>query len=164
MKKLLVFLALASLAAPAGSAEKGFGLGIIVGEPTGIGMKVSLDASRAVDAAAAWSFEGDSAFHVHADYLVYPGGGLDDAGLKGRAPFYFGIGGRVRFEGDDHHHGRRNEDHGTRVGLRIPLGIAYLPPAAPRLEFFFEVAPGLDLAPATDLFLNGGAGVRYLFR
>ena|GEM_PF-4406931 len=47
----------------------GVGLGIIVGEPTGVSAKLWLDGNAGVDAAAAWSVYKYTALHVHADFL-----------------------------------------------------------------------------------------------
>ncbi|KPK98018.1 MAG: hypothetical protein AMJ90_10080, partial [candidate division Zixibacteria bacterium SM23_73_2] len=51
--------------------EDGFGLGVIVGEPTGICGKLWTSGRTAVDGAVAWSFEGESSVHLHADFLYH---------------------------------------------------------------------------------------------
>jgi hypothetical protein len=125
------------------------GVGVILGEPTGLSFKQWVGGRAALDAAAAWSFGEESAFHVHLDYLVHTGGRSEPD--IGRARFYFGIGGRLKAE----------EEEG-RIGARIPLGIAYTFDDTP-VEVFFEIAPILDLAPQTEMRVNGGVGVRYFF-
>jgi hypothetical protein len=128
-----------------------FGLGAIVGEPTGVSAKWWLTDRTAIDAAAAWSFGGRDSFHLHGDYLFHM---FDVFPVeKGEMPFYFGVGGRVKFREDDR----------DRVGVRGPVGVAYRFADLP-LELFAEVAPVLDVAPRTRLDLNGGIGIRYYFR
>jgi hypothetical protein len=127
----------------------GLGLGIVIGEPTGLSFKQWMTSGTALDAAAAWSFEKEGAFHVHVDYLVHQPG-LAEADV-GRVLLYAGIGGRVKAEEDD-----------SRIGVRIPLGVDYVL-AGPPLDVFFEVAPVLDVAPKTAFRINGGIGVRYYF-
>jgi hypothetical protein len=129
--------------------SNGFGLGIILGEPTGVSFKQWMTEATALDAAAAWSFEKEGAFHVHVDYLFHRPG-VSDADM-GRLVFYVGIGGRLKAEEDD-----------SRVGVRVPLGMDYVF-AGPPLDIFFEVAPLLDVAPSTKFRVNGGVGIRYYF-
>ena len=45
------------------------GLGIVLGEPTGIAFKHYTTRTMAVDGAMAWSFTDDSSFHLHVDAL-----------------------------------------------------------------------------------------------
>jgi hypothetical protein len=116
-------------------------LGVILGEPTGLSAKYWTTANTALDFGAAWSFGHDGNFHLHCDYLLY-----------------FGIGGRVRFESDD----PKDDDKGTRVGLRMVLGLEYLVAAYP-MSVFFEIAPIVDVAPKTEGSMNGGLGIRYVF-
>jgi len=152
------FVLLASLAgfgpAPAAaagaSADSGtWELGVLLGEPTGFSAKYWTTASTALDFGAAWSFEENGNFHLHCDYLVhnYEIFKVDEGSL----PLYFGIGGRVRFQGDD-----------SRIGLRIVLGLEYLVAAYP-MSVFFEVAPIVDFAPETEASINGGLGIRFVF-
>jgi hypothetical protein len=144
----LVLLSVLATFCSAGRAET-FGVGVILGEPTGLAFKQWVGNRAAFDAAAAWSFGHESAFHVHLDYLLHtpsrPSGDI------GRTMFYFGIGGRLKAE----------EEEG-RIGARVPLGVAYEFDESP-LDVFLEVAPILDLAPSTELRVNGGFGVRYFF-
>lgn len=149
----LVFLLLAG-SAPA-RAQEGLGVGMMVGEPTGLSMKAWLSRKTAFDLAAAWSFEGEGAFHVHGDYLLH------DFGLftvrQGALPLYYGVGARVR---DDETSTGEDE---INVGIRIPVGVAYLFENDP-FDIFLEVVPILDIAPESDVTLNASLGARYYFR
>lgn len=134
----------------AGSAagQGNFGLGIIVGEPTGVSGKLWVSENTAFDGAAAWAFSDEGALHLHADYLFHDFDLIDVD--KGKLPVYFGIGARVKFENK------------SKFGVRVPVGIAYLVQDAP-IDLFFELVPLLDLVPDTDFAFNAAIGVRYFF-
>ncbi len=146
-------------AAAAGDPDTGtWELGVILGEPTGLSAKYWTTTNTALDFGAAWSFEKDGNLHLHCDYLYH---NFEIFKVdEGSLPLYFGIGGRVRFEDDDHKD--LDNDHGTRVGLRLVLGLEYLVAAYP-MSVFFEIAPIVDVAPKTEGSMNGGLGIRYVF-
>ena len=73
--------------------QDGFGVGVIVGEPTGLCAKLWLSRSTAVDAAAAWSFVDEGALHLHADYIVHKFDLIRPS--RGALPIYYGVGGRL---------------------------------------------------------------------
>lgn len=131
--------------------KNGFGLGVIIGEPTGPTFKVWTGNNTAIDGALAWSLGGNDDVHLHMDYLIH------DFGIatveKGRLPLYYGIGGRIKFNDG------RGED---QFGVRVPVGLAYLFANSP-MELFFEIVPIVDLVPDTELDFNGGIGIRYYF-
>ncbi|TVQ97986.1 MAG: hypothetical protein EA403_14580 [Spirochaetaceae bacterium] len=150
MKKtaLMALLALV-LAAPAAFADRGpFGLGIILGEPTGISAKLWLGDAHAIDAAFAWSFADEGSLYVHGNYLFH----LHDliSVNTGRLPVYFGIGGKVNLRDD------------PQVSVRIPIGLNYLFDSVP-LDAFLELAPGIGLFPSTKADFGAGIGIRYYF-
>jgi hypothetical protein len=151
MKRLLLLTAVAAaLAAPAAaSAQQGMGVGVILGEPTGVSFKTWLTPGTAFDLGAAWSFVDENAFHLHGDFLLHNNNTFHVD--KGMALFYYGVGGRVKAEPQD-----------IRVGVRVPLGAEYLFADHP-VDLFLEVVPILDIAPETDLTLNAGVGARYFF-
>ncbi len=126
-----------------------FGLGIIIGEPSGLSFKYWMDKNSAFDLALAWSFEKDSAaFRIHADYLWHF---LDVFNVpKGKLMPYLGGGALV------------NVSEKAKVGVRIPFGIEYFFQSVP-LEIFLELVPVLNLVPATTFGGNVGLGVRFYF-
>ncbi len=144
-----VALTVVVLCRPALAQDKGFGLGVVLGEPTGISGKYWTGPNTAFAGAAAWSFGNKSAFHVHLDHLFHHGGLIKVE--KGRLFLYYGLGGRVKAESDN-----------SRVGVRVPVGLDYLVERAP-LDIFVEVAPIVELVPATGVSVNGGVGIRYFF-
>ena len=138
------------LPSPARSQDRGFGAGILIGEPTGFSFKGWTSSINAVDAGLAWSFTHETTFHLHADYLWHA---FNVFKTTERLPLYYGIGGRIKTG--------RNED--ARFGARMVVGIDYLFRDAP-VDIFFEIAPILDFTPSTELQGNAGIGARFWFR
>ncbi len=137
-------------AAQAGAARD-FGVGAILGEPTGLSLKYWLSNITALDGAVAWKFAHDeSRLQIHADHLWHID--IHDAHItQGRLPFYLGVG--LRVESGPH----------PNAGVRIPLGLAFLFNAAP-IELFSEIVPVVRFAPDSGSDLEGGVGVRYYFK
>jgi len=144
----VVVLAAVLICGTAQAQDRGFGLGVILGEPTGISGKLWTGYRTAIDGAVAWSFEKESSLHLHGDLLFHSFNRVRVD--RGKFLLYYGIGGRVKFEDD------------SRLGVRFPLGIDYLFAKSP-LDCFLEIVPILDLAPKTDFGLNGAIGIRYFF-
>ena len=137
--------------------DRGFGLGIVVGEPTGISLKSWQSRTTALDVALAWSFAGNDFVQLHGDYLSHNFSLLKVE--QGQLPFYYGIGGRLKLINLDD---KKNGDNKTRIGVRLPFGLAYLFEKV-TLDLFVEAVPILDLVPETEFDLNAAIGVRYFF-
>ena len=130
------------------SQNKGFGLGIIVGEPTGVSFKYWTGSNSAFDGAIAWSFINGGALHIHADYILHSFNLIRIE--SGKLPFYYGIGGRIKFLDD------------AGIGVRVPVGLTYIFDDTP-IDIFLEIVPILDLTPKTDFKINAAIGGRYYF-
>ena len=139
------------------AAPHNFGVGVILGEPTGISVKKWLNDSNAIDGAVAWSLSDNEFFQIHGDYLFHAYNVFKTNGIQGRLPLYYGVGGRVGF--NDQHDGSRH----TRVGIRFPIGITYLRNNAP-FDLFVELVPVLDVAPSTSVRLSLSIGGRFYFK
>ncbi len=163
MLRRLLPLLLLSLTLTARSQSSGFGAGIMVGDPTGLSWKLWVGGDRALAGGLAWSFAHEGYFHMHVDMLFHK---MDLIPVsKGKLPLYFGPGLRLRSWGDDGywHNGKHYEDDGhVDLGVRFPVGLAYLFDGAPA-DIFLEVVPTLDLVPATDFDLDAAIGARYWF-
>ncbi|MDK2976370.1 MAG: hypothetical protein PWP06_845, partial [Candidatus Marinimicrobia bacterium] len=109
MKKLIIFMVVAFvlIAGPVALKAEGLGLGIILGEPTGLSGKMWMGGNTAVDAAAAWSFGDNGALHLHADYLFHKNDLMEFASL------YYGLGAKVKLMDD------------VQVGIRVPVGLVH---------------------------------------
>lgn len=141
-------------------AAEGLGLGVIVGEPTGVSIKNWVSERHAIDAAAAWSFSENDSIQLHADYLIHDFSLLRPEGLTGRMPVYVGLGARVKLKESDNTGGRNVDD--DLVGVRIPVGVSYLFNDA-AVELFAELVPILDVAPDSDFDINAAIGARLYF-
>ena len=152
MKKNILFCMVLGLmmifAKPVTAQDHGFGMGLILGEPTGLSAKLWTSGDNAFDFAAAWSFKGDGHLLLQADYVWHFFNLMPVS--SGKLPLYIGIGGRVVLADD------------PSFGIRIPIGIDYLFADAP-IDVFLELVPILDLSPETDFGVGGGIGIRYWF-
>lgn len=125
-----------------------FGLGIILGEPTGISAKVWTGQKTAIDAAAAWSFYYPAATHLHADFLKHNFTLIDVS--EGKLPFYYGLGAQLKISPQ------------SQLGIRIPVGLSYIFDKAP-FDAFIEIVPTMNIIPATQFWINAAIGARYYF-
>lgn len=138
------------------------GLGLMLGEPTGVDLKYWLESNRALHFGLAYSF--DHYGQLTGDYLFeFPNV------FRGRegAQFvpYVGIGAAFFFgAGYTDDAGRYHDYHGNSAGLgaRVPLGIEFLPHGTP-IGITAELAPGVALIPGTFGFIQGYVGARFYF-
>ncbi len=157
MKHRLILAALIGLISTSAFAQDRLGLGLILGEPTGLSVKYWLDEEHAIDGAVAWSFWDGDGFQLHADYLWHFYDLLNAEVPTGKLPVYFGVGARLKFREDE---GRGNDDNDTVFGIRVPVGLTYLFEGKP-FEVFGEVAPILDLTPDVELNVSIAVGMRF---
>lgn len=141
--------------------ERTFGLGIIIGEPTGISAKLWTSNDNAFDFGLGWSVGGDrigryggtytggNRVHMHMDYLWHAFNAIHSSE---RFPLYYGIGGRLNSGGG----------YQSSFAVRGVLGIAWLPRETP-IDVFLEIAPSLQLTPSTGFGIDAGLGARYFF-
>ena len=138
-----------------------FGLGLIIGEPTGVSAKLWTSSSTAFDFGLGWSMGGDrigrydgfydggSRVHFHMDYLWHS---FEAIRSTERFPLYYGIGGRL------------NSGAGYRssAAVRGVFGIAWLPRET-LIDVFLEIVPSLQLSPSSGFGMDAGIGARYFF-
>lgn len=125
------------------------GVGISLGNPTGLNGKRWLDGKTAVDGGVAWSIGKHSNFSLHSDYLLHDEGAFyfnDDYPLD----LYYGIGGRMEFADD------------IELGVRVPVGLLYRTPDD-KSDIFAETAPIVDFIGRKGLELHLLFGARYYF-
>lgn len=138
-------------------AQGKLGVGIVVGEPTGVAFKYRMDAVNAVDGAI--GFSPFDRFRVNVGYLwhAHP---FDTRDLA----LHYGLGGAFGFGRTDYIAVRNGNAYVLRhgdlgFGVRFSGGLTYTIPRT-ILDAFFEIAPLLILAPDTGLGLDVGIGVR----
>jgi hypothetical protein len=130
------------------TAGRDFGLGVVIGDPTGLSGEKWLGQRTALDFSAAWSLESNESMELAMDHVWYDFDAIETD--DHRMALHYGLGGRVQFvdSGNDH------------AGIRFPVGLTYFADRG-RVGIFMQVAPTLDLAPSTDMDLQGGLGMRY---
>ena len=138
-----VILLLAAPLALSAQQRGGIGLGIMVGEPTGISAISWVGGGNALDFVAAWAFREAGSFYLHVDYQFH---GFVDNPMT----LFGGLGGFILLQDN------------PALGARVPLGISFLFQEVP-MDFFLEVAPGMALFPETGFFMGGGIGIRFYF-
>jgi hypothetical protein len=150
MRKLLLTtlgfgIAFAARPAP---ARADFGLGLFIGDPTGLDLKIGLSNRHALDVVLGIdTFRNGHVDYGHLTYLVTP---LVTHGESVLVPIRFGIGAAIFGDSDN-----------VNVGIRAPFELAIRMRSAP-LEFYGEIAVLFTLND-TDLSLQGGGGLRLFF-
>lgn len=141
--------------------ERNFGLGIILGEPSGLSAKLWTSPTTAFDFGLGWSIGGDrigkydgdynggSRLHFHMDYLWHS---FDAINSTERFPLYYGIGGRIN----------TGAGYNSSAAIRGVIGIAWMPHQTP-IDVFLELVPSLQLTSSTGFAVDAGLGVRYFF-
>jgi hypothetical protein len=128
--------------------ERKFGLGVTIGEPTGISAKLWTSNYTAFDFGLGWS-NGRNIVHFHTDYLWHS---FEAIHSTERFPLYYGVGGRINSAAG----------YNSSLAIRGVLGIAWLPRGTP-IDVFIELAPSLQLTSSTGFVLDAGIGARYFF-
>lgn len=135
------------------SQDKGFGLGFMIGDPTGISGKAWVSSSNAIDFGVGWAFVGGKhdkdMFSLHVTYLFHFPNAIQSSA---RLPLYIGIGGRLK----------AHEGSSTNIGVRGAFGIEWWPSGIP-LDIFLEIAPIFTLVQETGFDIDGALGIRYFF-
>jgi hypothetical protein len=141
--------------------QRPFGLGVIIGEPTGISAKLWTSQTQAFDFGLGWSIGGDrinnndihfdfsSRIHIHFDYLLHA---FNAVGSTGQYPVYYGIGARFNSGG-----GYENS-----LAVRFVIGLAWMPQDTP-IDMFIEFVPSLQLTSKTGFAIDSALGARYYF-
>lgn len=125
------------------------GVGLSLGNPTGINGKYWLEGNRAIDGGLGWSFGRHTNFSLHSDYLFHNDEALffnEDYPLD----LYYGIGARMEFADE------------IELGVRLPIGLAHKLQAK-QADVFSEIAPIIDLVSKTGLEIHFLFGARYYF-
>jgi hypothetical protein len=163
-KKLLPFIVLVLmgfLSTPTVAQDHGFGLGLILGEPTGLSAKLWTSKINAFDFGLGVGVGGDrikyegyydngSRVHFHMDYLWHSFSAISSTE---RFPLYYGLGARFNSGGG----------YKESIGIRGVFGIAWLPRSTP-IDLFLELVPVLQITSSTGLGIDAGLGIRYFFQ
>jgi hypothetical protein len=165
MKILLLLLGLiSSLQLAQASGDKGTGVGIILGDPTGFTANFWRDDAHSIDAGLAFAF--NSFVIGYSDYLWHFATAFEGTDLsEDHVTPYVGAGLALFISGDtgrsDHAYFTENGDT-VGLGFRVPLGLEWEPNKT-SIALYVEAAPGVGIFPSTFGFIQGGLGVRYYF-
>jgi hypothetical protein len=155
MISALLLIALAGIAQAAHASHGNVGLGIQLGEPTGITAKFWLDRTSAIDATVGWNLISDR-FTLQAGYLYhFP---LDIP--TGSLAAYVGVGGLMGGGSYRLDHPNYPSEAYIYLAGRIPLGLEFI---YNPISFYAEVDPLVVLIPATGFGIGGGLGFRFYF-
>lgn len=141
---ILIFILVASfLITP--ELQAGTGFGVIVGAPTGLSVRIDNFPVIGI----AWNMlSADSFFHTHVDYWIINDDFVDP--LK----WYLGVGGKLKIWP-----GTKPEKSPVGLSVRIPVGVQWYPDGD--IEIFAEVAPGLQVIPASRFDFDFAVGIRF---
>jgi hypothetical protein len=151
--RILVLLTVLAVATP---AHADVGLGLFLGEPTGLDLKIGLSPRTGIDLLFGWDTYRDNRDHYgHLTYLVTL---VVGHGNSVNVPVRIGIGAAVYDDG--------SFDKGTNVAVRAPIEIGLKFRRTP-LEIYGEIAFKATFIDANnndpDFDLDGGVGLRFYF-
>lgn len=173
MKKVIAALLTATLvtlaslqpahASKVGTSNK-FGIGGMLGAPTGLSMKYFFHKQHAIDIGIGFGWFGHASLFIHVDYKFHI---YLTKNQHFELPLYFGVGPKLFIWFHDHCHyywgGKAHcRDGYIGFGVRVPIGVAFHFNKVP-LDVFLEIVPGVGFFPWFGMFLDGAVGVRYYF-
>lgn len=151
---LLAMISSAPLAAASHANQSGhLGLGGILGEPTGVSAKYTIDRQFAVQGALGLSLL-EKGLWLSTDFLIHIHNVFSN---DGRLPLYVGGGLVIQERGNS----GKNQLRETSLGIRGVVGIEYL--AQDRISIFGEASAQPFIVPSLSLGISLAAGARYWF-
>ncbi len=150
--KFLLVVSLSLLSSLAFAED--FAAGVILGDPSGLSVKMKMDEGHSLDGAFAYSSGKHHGIQFHADYLRDRARSWHTSG-GGPINMYYGIGGRIISYDDS----KKSE---VAIGPRGSLGLNY-DFFNPNVEVFGELALVLEVAPSVDADIDFGVGARIRF-
>lgn len=131
------------------AAQGELGLGVMLGNPTGLSGKYWLNDQHAVDGGVAVSLGKHSNMSLHSDYLLHNEGAFFFNDVY-PLDLYYGLGGRMEFDDE------------IELGVRVPVGIVHVIKEK-NADIFGEIAPILDFLGRSGLEMHFAVGARYYF-
>ncbi len=149
---IIILILVAALRSQSRAQDKGIGVGVIVGDPTGISTKIWTTPTNALQFAVAWENQDPflgTRVSFSGDYLWHNFSAIQSTH---RFPVFYGVGGVIASGGR----------YQAALGVRGVLGIDWLSRQAP-IDVFLQVVPVLVLSPSTDVVVGAGLGMRFFF-
>ncbi len=151
---LAMTVSLGLLGAQSKAGKGSLGIGLFLGQPTGVAFEIDLDSSNWLDFVAAWDFASGNnqnyAFILMANYKLAFHGLIVINETVDLVPFV-GPGLSVGLQPE-----------AVSIGFRLPFGISWRPATVP-IGLYLEIGLGMQLFPATVFQGTGGLGVQYRF-
>jgi hypothetical protein len=153
-------------------ANKTFGLGLELGEPSGLNGKYFVSSNHALDFGLGYMYNGyyyGDGIHLYADYLWHPLSLVSADAFE--LPFYIGVGGRFwNFDYGCDRFGNNCGANSSAIGVRVPIGISFDLNNVP-LDIYVQIVPALDFFTGAYRYHNdriyldfgGNVGIRFWF-
>ena len=140
---------------------KSWGLGAVLGDPTGLSANYFLSEQRTLHSVLAYDIDGDDDFYLATHYnwrrpndITFPEFNLG---------WFYGAGAQLEYHDHDHHHGKHHDhDNRLNVGPSGTLGLFHEFKEVP-LEVFLKSNATLYVLDSTDLDLDLMLGLHYNF-
>lgn len=135
-----------------------FGVGLSVGSLTGLSAQYWLDNERTLNGTFA-AANGNTAVSVAHLWLFH--GAFANSGSQGSAFVpYVGVGAIGASGTHSDYFTRDNENFA--FAAQVPLGLEFLP-SPERFDIFIEIAPSIEITPASAGFVTANLGARFYF-
>ena len=131
-----------------GATESGFGVGIAIGQPSGISLSLPTGPDNAFNFLAGYEVTRGANLTLLGDYVWHRRDLLQVE--VGKVSLYYGPGVRLKLA------------ENPEASVRVVLGADYLFEGAP-VQTFFELCPGINVVPDTRPNATVDLGVRYYF-
>lgn len=154
----MAFLGMTAGIAPAAAgAGNNFGLGFVLGNPSGLSAKIPSGPSNSVNLILGYDASNglsngdccrDGRLYLGGDYVWYNYNLIHVS--QGRLPLYYGPGVWASIADN------------SSAGIRFAVGLEYQFSNAP-FDIFLEIGPGIRVAPNTSGYVSAGLGGRFFF-
>ena len=129
--------------------EEGFGVGFVLGKPSGLSGSLPMNGgTRAINAVLGYALGQGAAMFTQADYVFVRSNLFDIE--HGKLSLYYGPGAFAVLSAH------------SAVGIRFVGGVDYRFEGVP-LQAFLEVGPDIAVVPNISATAGGGLGLRYYF-
>ena len=146
----MALLLLFSTSNLAQSVENNWGIGIQLGQPSGLSIKKHNSAGMSADILLAWDLNDFFFVNLH---------GVWEKDISGAEGLHFVYGPGV-FAGFKEHKPHRNDDDEIFLGISGTFGLAYY---IDQFEIYLRLTPRLAVIESTDGDVGGGLGFRFFF-
>ncbi len=157
-------LVVTTLVLPGLAFAKTWGLGAVIGAPTGLSANYFLSESRTIHTTLAYDFSGDDDLQI-ASHYTWRMNNLNFEQVK--LGWFYGVGARLAFKDhDDHNHSHHNHDHDDdekmEFGPSGTIGLFHEFEKVP-LEVFLKGNLTLNVIEDTDVDADVMIGLHYNF-